>query len=142
MTARAVLDASAVLAVVFSEPGAEVVIDHGPSVLLSAVSYSEALAKATDRGFPPAEARRVLNSLRYSVVPFDDEHAVVAASFRAPTRYLNCSFADRACLATGLLRRLPVITADRNWATTDLGVEVVVFREGRAATGNGGENDR
>ncbi|HYH68101.1 MAG TPA: type II toxin-antitoxin system VapC family toxin [Urbifossiella sp.] len=131
MTSRAVLDTSAVLAVVFDEPGAEVVVEYGTSAILSAVSYSEILAKATDRGLPPDEVSRVLASLRYPVVPFDDEHAVVAASFRPSTRHLNCSFADRACLATGLLHRLPVVTADRDWATVDLGVEVVVFREGR-----------
>ena len=51
-----------------------------------------------------------------------------AASFRPPTRYLNCSFADRACLATGLVRGLPVVTADRDWASVDLGVEVILFR--------------
>lgn len=123
-----VLDSSAVLAVLFDESGADAVVALGPAAVLSAVSYSECLAKATDRGLPLAEAERVLTSFRYPVVPFDAEHATVAASFRPPTRHLDCSFADRACLATGLLRRLPVVTADRAWAKADLGVEVILFR--------------
>ena len=75
----------------------------------------------------------MLSALRYAVIPFNDECAAVAASFRPATRYLNCSFADRACLATGLTRGLPVVTADRDWATVDLGVEVVIFRDTRRA---------
>jgi ribonuclease VapC len=123
-----VLDSSAVLAVLFGEAGADAVIALGSAAVLSAVSYSECLAKATDRGLPLAEAERVLASFRYPIVAFDAEHAAVAASFRPATRHLDCSFADRACLATGLLRRLPVVTADRKWAKADLGVEVIVFR--------------
>lgn len=112
----------------FGEPGAEAVVALGSAAVLSAVSLSECLANATDRGLALADAERVLASFRYPVVPFDAELAAVAASFRAPTRRLGCSFADRACLATGLLRRRPVVTADRKWAEADLGVEVVLIR--------------
>lgn len=128
MTGRAVLDTSAVLAVLFAETGADAVIAFGPSAILSAVSYSECLAKASDRGLPPAEAARVLASLRYRIVPFDQDVAELAARFRQPTRHLNCSFADRACLATAAVCRLPVVTADRDWTAVDLGIEVILFR--------------
>jgi hypothetical protein len=36
-----------------------------------------------------------LASFKLTIVPFGEEHAVVAASFRPPTRKLNVSFADR-----------------------------------------------
>jgi ribonuclease VapC len=35
---------------------------------------------------------------------------------------------DRACLALGLHLGRPVITADRVWASLNLGVEIVVIR--------------
>ena len=128
MTSSCVLDSSAVLALVFNEAGADRVLAHSPSAVLSAVSYSECVAKATDRGFPLHDAVRILDSLQFTLAPFDHDTAILACSFRKPTRHLNCSFADRACLATACLRGLPVVTADRNWGRVDLGVEVVLFR--------------
>jgi PIN domain nuclease of toxin-antitoxin system len=44
------------------------------------------------------------------------------------TRQAGLSLGDRACLALGLTRGLPVLTADRVWAQLDVGVEVVVCR--------------
>ena len=125
---RCVLDSSAVLALVFDEAGADRVLEYTSAAVLSSVSYSECLAKATDRGFPLHDAVRVLDSLQFTLAPFDYETAIIAGSFRLPTRRLNCSFADRACLATACLRGLPVVTADRDWSKADLGVELVLFR--------------
>ena len=114
MTSRCVLDSSAVLALVFNEAGADRVLEHSPSAVLSAVSYSECVATATDRGVPLPDAVRILDSLQFILAPFGHETAILAGSFCKPTRHLNCSFADRACLATACLRGLPVVTADRN----------------------------
>jgi PIN domain nuclease of toxin-antitoxin system len=38
------------------------------------------------------------------------------------------SLGDRACLALGLRLGSPVVTADRVWATVDVGVEIVLIR--------------
>ena len=47
-----VIDASAVLAILKDEPGAEVAITYVRGALLSAVNLSEVLAKASDLGIP------------------------------------------------------------------------------------------
>ena len=125
---RLVLDTSAVLALLFAEPGAEAAIARGQAGLLSAVSYSEALAKSQDRGVPLATATQALDGLRLTVVSFDQAHAARAASFRPATRALGFSFADRACLATAALAQLPVLTADRDWRKVDLGLEIILLR--------------
>lgn len=122
------LDTSAVLALLFGEAGAETVAERGAGGVMSAVSYSEALAKAGNREAPLDTIHRMVASLQWSIVPFDELIAYQAASLRGPTRRLNYSFADRACLATAVARRLPVLTADRRWADLDLGVEVVLLR--------------
>jgi PIN domain nuclease of toxin-antitoxin system len=44
------------------------------------------------------------------------------------TRHAGLSLGDRACLALGEGLGYPVITADRVWASLDLGIEVVVIR--------------
>jgi PIN domain nuclease of toxin-antitoxin system len=125
---RVVLDASAVLAGFFREPGAELVAERGATAILSAVNYSEILVKLTDRGVKLHDADRYIASLGLTAVVFDHEHALTAASFRPQTRSLGLSFADRACLACGYLQSLPVLTADRDLAKALVGVEIVLIR--------------
>jgi PIN domain nuclease of toxin-antitoxin system len=125
---RAVLDASAVLALLFGETGAAVAVERGQSGFLSAVTYSEAIAKSLDRGVPLETVKQAMDGFRLTLVPFDESHALTAASFRTATRGKNFSFANRACLATALLARLPALTADRKWQEVDLGVEIILIR--------------
>jgi PIN domain nuclease of toxin-antitoxin system len=125
---RAVLDTSAVLALCFAEAGAEQTIARGRDGLLSAVNYSEAIAKATDYGVPAETVNRALASLKPTVVPFDEEHAQVAASFRPLTRGMNVSFADRACLSAAAVSGLPVLTGDRKWEDIKCSVTIMLIR--------------
>ena len=50
------------------------------------------------------------------------------ARLRPLTRHLGLGLGDRACLALGLRRGLPVLTAERQWAGLDLGVAVNLIR--------------
>ena len=63
-----------------------------------------------------------------TVVPFGPADAVAAARLRAPTRALGLSLGDRACLAVALRFGTAALTADRAWATLDVGVEVRLLR--------------
>lgn len=124
----AVLDASAVLALLKKEPGAEVVRGRLAGSLLSAVNLSEVIAKHLDWGARLEEVTRALAPLPFHVRPFDADQASLSASLRPATRGANFSFADRACLALGLSAGLPVLTADAKWANLDLGVTVELIR--------------
>ena len=95
---------------------------------MSAVNYSEAIAKSTDFGVPPEIVTHALASLKLTIIPFDEEHAVAAASFRPATGNLQVSFADRGCLGTAALARLPVLTADRKWEKIPSSVEIILIR--------------
>ncbi len=125
---RVVLDTSAVLALCFAEPGAKNTISRGQNGILSAVSYSEAIAKSLDRGVPAEIVNRALAGLKLTIIPFDEAHAIAAASLRPATRTLNISFADRACLGTAMLAGLPVLTADRKWDHVNCDVEIILVR--------------
>lgn len=125
---KVVLDTSAVLALCFAEKGAKATITRGKDGILSAVSYSEAIAKSLDVGVPLETVNRSLAGLKLTIVPFDLDHAVAAASFRPATRKLNISFADRACLGTAALARLPVLTADRKWSKIKCDLEIILIR--------------
>jgi len=129
MTNRYVLDASALLALVLAEPGESVVRARGETGLISAVNYSETLAKLAERGFDDALGQRVLDLLDLEIVPFDREQAMAAARLRANTRSLGLSFADRACLALAKTRSVSALTADRQWRELHPDIGIVLIRD-------------
>lgn len=107
-----VLDASAVLALRYQEPGWQLVADVQHR-LVSSVNLAETLSKLIDRGHSPEDAEAALALLRLRVIPFDEAQAAEAARLRPLTRAFGLSLGDRACLALARVRGLPVLTADR-----------------------------
>jgi Uncharacterized protein conserved in bacteria, COG4374 len=130
----AVLDASALLALLKGEPGAERVteaLERG--AYLSTVNLAEVLSKLADRGEDPAEAQARMAQVGLlgavvEVLPFTGEDALEVARLRALTRAYGLSFGDRACLALARRLGLPALTAERAWAELDLGIPVEVLR--------------
>jgi PIN domain nuclease of toxin-antitoxin system len=123
------LDASALLAVLNAEPGA----DNLPPSLLrdavcSTVNLAEVQSKLVDRGIQPDDAwAAALSPIRESAV-FTEEHAKTAGSLVAQTRSLGLSMGDRACLALAISLNAPVYTADRSWKSLKVGVRIHVIR--------------
>ncbi len=123
-----VLDASALLAIIFEERGGEIALDAAARGTTSTVNFSEALAKASDKNFDPREVRVQLLRAGLTLVPFSDKQALLAASLRPATRKERLSFADRACLALATDLDLPVLTGDRVWSELDVGLDIQMIR--------------
>jgi PIN domain nuclease of toxin-antitoxin system len=121
-----VLDASALLAMLLEEPGGDAVAGSLPRSVLSAVNLVEVLGRLARDGAPDEALMEVEVRLRPLTLPFDAGLAVEAARLIRVARGL--SLGDRACIATAKRLGLPVITADKVWATLDLGVEVRLIR--------------
>jgi ribonuclease VapC len=124
----AVLDSSAVLAVIFDEPGGEVVVDLLQGALLSTVNQTEIHTKLLLDGRAADIAWNRVRSMGVEVCFFDDEQARIAAELIWKTRPFGLSLGDRACLALGLQRKATVYTTDRIWKKLDLGIEIEVIR--------------
>ena len=124
----AVLDASAVLAVYFDEPGADRVRPALLGSLLSAVSYTEVIAKCLDRGEALDAVLRKLAAMGMAVVAHDAQLARRAAELRPLTKRLGLSLADRACLALAEREGSPVLTADQSWKSLALGIDIRLIR--------------
>jgi len=92
---RPVFDASAVLALMQGEPGADKLRDLQPDAVVNAVNAAEVLAKLVNRGMPAAEAQAAYNALHLETAPFDP--AMVAVSARYV--YKGVSLGDRCFLA-------------------------------------------
>ena len=129
-----VLDSSALLALAYDEPGADRVepaLRRG--ALISTVNWAEALSRMIERGEAiDAAAPRIRTKIdelgTLSIVPYDETHAVETARLRLRTESLGLSLADRACLALGRIRRLPVFTTDRAWRSLHISVKIEVIR--------------
>jgi ribonuclease VapC len=130
----AVLDASALLAYLRDEPGAEAVVDAiAVGAAISTVNLAEVLSRAADRGGDPTRLLRQLTDQgllggAVSVEPFTTFDAVEVASLRVRTRDHGLSLGDRACVALAKRLTLPALTADTAWSRLDLGVELRQIR--------------
>ena len=124
-----VLDASALLAVMLEERGAEKVRQLLPGAIVGAVNLAEVVAKLQERGAPDENIDRNIARLDLPVIPFDAAQAMTTGKLRAPTRSAGLSLGDRACLALAIARGAPAVTTDRGWAALDIGAEVIVARD-------------
>lgn len=125
-----VLDASAVLALLNDEPGADRVWPHLPGAHLSAVNAAEVVAKLVDAGLDADAAVQALDRLGLRIQPFGRDDILPAARLRAVTRSTGLSLGDRACLALASRLRAPALTADREWRRLETGVEVRLIHGG------------
>jgi PIN domain nuclease of toxin-antitoxin system len=123
-----VADASAILAALKNEPFSNVDPQLLVGATVSAVNVCEVLSKLHDDGLNDAQAQAAVAAMNLRVIPFDGLQARTAARLRSMTRHAGLSLGDRACLALGDRLGCPVITADRVWASLDIGIEIVTIR--------------
>ena len=123
-----VLDASALMAVIRREPGAPFVEARMSGARMSAVNASEAVMRSVEKGFCEDLVIALIAAERLVLVPFDAGLAIATARLRSVTHHLGLSFADRACIATAIAIGGTIITADRVWATLDLGCKIELIR--------------
>jgi ribonuclease VapC len=126
--AKFVFDASAVLAIAFSEPGADVAIARMPAASISTVNYSEAGAKMIDKGLGWTEVFNWLEALRLEIFDFDRQAAANAAALRENRAWKRISFADRACISLAAKIGATAVTTDRAWAQLDLPCAIELIR--------------
>ena len=123
-------DASAVIALILGEPGAETVEPIISECVITTVNLAEVVGYFARNGAPEPAIREMLEALRLETVHFDDELAYCAGVLLATTGRAGLSLGDRACLA--LARRLGIkaITTDRAWSRVAraAGVEIELIR--------------
>ena len=122
------LDASALIALLRREAGAAQVEAVVSTSLMSTVNLGEVLGKLVDYGMPEMEAFAAVAGLGIAMVDVDVDLARDSARLRKATRGAGLSLGDRICLALGARLDLPVVTADRVWATLGLPLDIRVIR--------------
>jgi ribonuclease VapC len=106
---KPVFDASAVLALMQDERGAEKLKDLQPDAVVNAVNAAEVLAKLVNRGMPAEEAQAAYDALHLETTPFEPEQVLISA------RYVHkgVSLGDR-CFLAAAHRHGPGWTSDHD----------------------------
>jgi ribonuclease VapC len=109
-----VLDASALLALLHDERGADRVAAVLPGAVVGAVNLSEVVAKLAERGMSASSIRTALQGLDLDVRAFDADLAYDTGELRRTTRARGLSLGDRACLALAARLGAIAVTTDRS----------------------------
>jgi ribonuclease VapC len=124
-----ILDASAILALMFEEQGHENVMPHIPGKI-SALNVAEVITVLCRNGASQIIAEQSFRLLKLEVIPFDFSVASLSGQLISATKKYGLSLGDRGCIATGMTLKLPVITMDRIWCELDLpNTEILCCRD-------------
>ena len=123
-----VLDASALLAYLQDELGGDGVDGVLSESVMSSVNWAEVIQKSIAAGVDVNGMLDDLQALGLVVEPFTPEDGEMAGRLWEQTRQYGLSLGDRACLSLGLRLNIPVLTADRAWASLNLSLDIQVIR--------------
>lgn len=123
-----VMDASAILALLNGETGADKVAARLSGARISSVNIAEVGAKLMDIGMTHDATRQAIDLLQLDVVDFDLSLAEATYGLRPSTKSSGLSLGDRACLALAIRDGRTALTADRNWSNLQLTCPVDLIR--------------
>lgn len=127
--ASIVFDASAILALLRDEPGADVVAQYIGDGLISAVNFQEVIKGLLRREVPIDAALAMLDALHLDVRPHGRHDAIAAATLYIATKEFGSGLGDRTCMALAIAEGLPVLTADQEWAKIKIpGLKLMLAR--------------
>jgi PIN domain nuclease of toxin-antitoxin system len=123
------MDSTALIAVVYQEPGYERVVEILDKSAISAVNLAEIINKLVLRGSPAEAVRHALLKLELTVEDWTDDLAYRSAEFTPFTKSHGLSLGGRACLTLAKHLHATAVTSDRTWRRTpSLGVPIMIFR--------------
>ena len=113
-----ILDASALLALMYGETGEATVRQMLPNAYIHSVNVAEVVRKLVREGIPDQEAQAMIEDLGIEVEDtFGFQQAALVGKFLGTTAHdLGLSLGDGVCLVMGLFSGSTVVTADRVWA--------------------------
>ena len=126
----AVVDASAVLAWIFNERGADTVEEVLGVSGISAVNFAEVLFIASSRRYSARDLEADLAAYGLALLPFGGVEARTVLDVKRAESLagVSLSLADRCCLATAMVYDLPAVVSDGEWELLDLPIDVTPFR--------------
>jgi PIN domain nuclease of toxin-antitoxin system len=126
---KVVLDASAILAFLQRERGADILTNEVlDRAIASTVNLAEVQTKLVKGGFSTDEAWEQTLSVVTAAEPYIDLHAKTAGSLITTTEKYGLSLGDRSCLALAIALNAPVYTTVQAWRNLKVGIPIHVIR--------------
>lgn len=125
------LDSSALLAALQREPGGTRVAAalSTSRTALTTANLAEVLSVLAARaGVPVPESLQTIEQLPIEMLEVSRDIAIQSAELHARWPKSGLSLGDRICLATGIIRSWPILTADAAWLRFETGAEVELIR--------------
>ena len=124
-----VLDASAILAILFQERGGEKLTDEIlKDSVISTVNLAEVQSKLIKKGYVPEEAWEDALSIVNSAELYTSEQARIAGDLITTTEEYGLSLGERSCLALAIALKAPVYTTEQTWRNLKVGIPIHVIR--------------
>lgn len=124
------LDASAVIALIWDEPGGDVVEAQIEGAAISAVNLAEVADYLVRKGGSRDRIERAIRRLPMEVMEADFDLALDASMLLPLTRQSGLSLGDRFCLALAKRLDRTALTSDRAWSriADAIGVRIELIR--------------
>jgi PIN domain nuclease of toxin-antitoxin system len=129
MNTNIVFDASALLALILQEKGAELIRPLLKKAVMSAINVAEVLTALQRVNISPKESLTSITDIICTILPFDIEQAQYVAELQPHVQHKGLSLGDRACIALGMKLQAPIYTADKIWSELQLtNVDIKLIR--------------
>ncbi|MBN8828093.1 MAG: type II toxin-antitoxin system VapC family toxin [Sphingobacteriia bacterium] len=128
---KVVLDASAIIALIKKEPGSETVVKYLDNAIISAVNLAEVVKYFIDNSDATIEnIKNYISTLISEIIPVNEKIAYLSSELLKETKQYGLSLGDRICIATGIINKCKIITADQIWKNLSIkDVNIVVIRK-------------
>lgn len=123
-----ILDASALLAFLMREPGAEKITMLLDGAIMSSVNLAEVVAKLSAHGMPSHDIETLFENLGLQIEGFDEKRAMATGLLIQRTARAGLSLGDRACIALAEELGFPTITADKAWSKINSPAKIQFIR--------------
>lgn len=123
-----VIDASALLALILNERGADVVRAAPRGSEVSVINLGEVLTRLVKLQHDAENALDDIIRMPLRIRKFREEHALAVAQMMPLTAHLGLSYGDRACLVQAQFSKMPVLTADWRMSKAEVGVDIRMIR--------------
>lgn len=126
---KALLDTSAVIALLKKEVGYEILEDIIASSSISSVNLSEFVSVLARSNIPVDEIDEIITDIVPEIIPFSEDIAIEAGKLTNYTKEYGLSLGDRACIATGIYYNMIVYTTDKIWVELEIeNVDIKLIR--------------
>ncbi len=128
MSKKVIFDASALLALIQEEKGAEIVKPLLKDSIMLTINVAEVLTTLQNVGIPPDDATEYISLFISELVDFDLEQARAVANLYPQVKTKSLSLGDRACLTLGAMYKAPIYTTDKAWNELESLLEIHLIR--------------